>query len=118
MENPTNRRAYIEWQDVSFTALTGWVTVWKDEVTGVFVEPCPGVLIQEATAVSVSWDDLSTSPPTRRSRIDRIPRETRTVFAYCDGESLHPIEPELGHLLTAPADDSRVHDLVAAEVTE
>ncbi len=115
--NPTRRRCQAIWNDVAFAPLTGWVNVWEDDTTGVWVEPCPGLITQESTSQIVSWDDLSATPPVRRSKKVESDRDTRTVFTTIDGTEVVAIDYScLGYLFSAPADHPTVAQAIARSV--
>jgi hypothetical protein len=93
-EQPENRRHVTIWETVAVTALPpGWRNVYREKDDGLIEDLCPAILVQEARAESVSWDEYPAGKPARRSRRTVLdpPYETRAVFA----------DIEMGHLCVA-----------------
>jgi hypothetical protein len=93
-EKPLNRRHHTPWETIAVTALPpGWRNVFRQgEGDSLAEHPCPAILMQEARATSVSWDEYPGGQPVRRSKetIAEPPCETRAVFADFDGADLCP----------------------------
>ncbi|MGV0636268.1 hypothetical protein ABQE69_17395 [Mycolicibacillus trivialis] len=103
--NPTNRRCYARWVVKSFTALDDWVIVWDGDSGAPAVEPCPGVLVEEATEQYISWDAHDGNGGIERlSRVEPLPEpEDRTSFAYIEGAEVMSMAD-----LSVPADEFKI----------
>lgn len=92
-KNPDNRICIVEWETIAVTALPpGWHNVYRLDDKTVQVSPCPAILLQEARAETMAWDEYKDGRPERCTRTEPAepPFETRAVFADCDGADLCP----------------------------
>jgi hypothetical protein len=98
--NITNLRRYECWTEVGFTALPiGWVNVFKNKDGTYYTEPCPGVLIQEATTYDQWWDEEHEDGRVEKRAKEncKMPRETRAVFVcagYVGEPYLRPVDDD------------------------
>ncbi|ADG96539.1 conserved hypothetical protein [Segniliparus rotundus DSM 44985] len=94
------------WSDVAFTALPpGWVNVYRMDDGTYETEPCPGVLLQEATQYKECWDEEVGGSNVLRTRRCEMDRETRTVPAEICVGNLSPACDVSNYVTTATAEE-------------
>lgn len=79
-----NFHRFNDWVDIGFTALPiGWINVYKLDEGDYYLQPCPGLLLQEATTCTECWNEKDETGvrPIFRDGLELLPRETQTVFA-------------------------------------
>lgn len=64
--DPTKSKTrYVQhWETVAATALpAGWLNVWRAEDGGLYLAPCPALLVQELRETTKCWDEPAPMAP-------------------------------------------------------